>query len=99
MKNLLRIILGAVYATGTFVLAIAVIFIIIYGLVAAVKETGVLVQNREEPKKSGVETKILTRYATDPLNGCQYVYIPGKEGITPRLGTNGRQICTRGVTE
>lgn len=30
---------------------------------------------------------------TDTMTGCQYVRTFGRDGITPRLGRDGKQIC------
>jgi hypothetical protein len=39
----------------------------------------------------GVETGLILY--TDILNGCQYVRASGRDGLTPRMGKDGKQVC------
>ncbi|QNK01715.1 prepilin-type N-terminal cleavage/methylation domain-containing protein [Dyella telluris] len=33
------------------------------------------------------------RIVNDPQTGCQYISVPG-QSLTPRLGTDGKQMCS-----
>lgn len=81
-------VLGVVAAAVLIVLAGTAWWAIVAGILDVSRAAKVL-----EADASAPGWPRYVEVLTDPVTGCQYIGRAGKSAWTPRLGTDGKQVC------